>query len=254
MRPPPGFEVVTFGPATVWVRPEARGWTESVLGTAPTLHAAGVRLGRGQMAGRGPVYEVPTPLGVWVIRHFMRGGSVASLLGDRYATAGTPRPFAETHTSETVRLRGIDTPRVVAAAVYRAGLWYRGDLVTELVPDAEELVDVLFDESRRGLAGSVDRKEALQETGALIHRMGQAGVHHPDLNAKNILLRWSGGAPVGHVLDLDRAAVGSGQVRVGAMVRRLLRSLRKFERRTGMAITPAEKSLLVDTAHGERHS
>lgn len=250
MRPPGGFEVVSRGTATIWVRPEARGWTEGVLSTAPTLHAAGVRLGRSEMAGRGPVYEVPTTLGIWVIRHFMRGGSVASLLGDRYVTGGTPRPFAETRTSEAVRLRGIDTPRVVAAAVYRAGVWYRGDLVTELVPDAEELADVLFDESRSGLAGSVDRKDALREAGALIHRMGQAGVHHPDLNAKNILLRWSGGAPVGYVLDLDRASVGSGQARVGAMIRRLLRSLRKLERRTGMAIPPAEKSLLVDTANG----
>jgi 3-deoxy-D-manno-octulosonic acid kinase len=253
VRPPEGFEILTIGPATLWVRPEALGWTESVLSTAPTLYAAGVRLGRGEMAGRGPVYEVPTPLGAWAIRHFMRGGSVASLLGDRYLAVGTPRPFAETHTSQAVRLRGIDTPRVVAAAVYRSGLWYRGDLVTELVPDAEELVDVLFDDSRRGLAGAVDRKEALREAGALIHRMGRAGVHHPDLNDKNVLLRWSGGAPVGYVLDLDRASAGSGHVAVGAMTRRLLRSLRKFERRTGMAIPPAEKSLLVNAAHGELH-
>ncbi len=250
MKPPAGFDVVTRGSATVWVRPEARAWIESVLTTAPTLHAAGVRLGSAEMAGRAPVYEVPTSLGVWVIRHFVRGGSVASLLGDRYAALGTPRPFTETVTSETVRLRGIETPRVVAAAAYRAGIWYRGDLVTELVPGAEELAHVLFDEPRVGLAGSVDRKEALRETGALIHRMGRAGVHHPDLNAKNVLLSWSGGAPVGYVLDLDRASAGSKQVEVGAMVRRLLRSIRKFERRSGLEIPASEKELLVDVAHG----
>ena len=128
--------------------------------------------------------------------------------------------------------------------------YYHEHFVEMLDFVVEHYAHVLFDEPRIGLAGSVDRKEALRETGALIHRMGRAGVHHPDLNAKNVLLSWSGGAPVGYVLDLDRASVGPKQANVGAMVRRLLRSIRKFERRTGLEIPASEKELLVDVAHG----
>jgi 3-deoxy-D-manno-octulosonic acid kinase len=200
------------------------------------------------MSGRGPVYAVPTPGGIWVVRHFMRGGSVASLLGDRYLHRGKPRPFREAAASQIVRGRGIATPKVIAAAVYRSGAFYRGDLVTELVPDSEELCEVLFDPERRGLAGTRDRKEALQETGSLIARMARAGVRHPDLNAKNVLIQWSGGSPTAHVLDLDRTRVGPGPAPVTPMVQRLLRSLRKLERRSGLKLPEAEEGLLVAAA------
>jgi 3-deoxy-D-manno-octulosonic acid kinase len=202
------------------------------------------------MTGRAPVFAVPTPHGTWVVRHFVRGGSVATALGDRYLARGTPRPFAEASVSDELRARGLETPRVIAAAVYRAGLFYRGDLVTELVPDAEELAEVLFDDRPAGLAATADRKAALKETGALIHRLGRKGVRHVDLNAKNILVSWSGGVPSVYLLDLDRCRVGTHPVPVGSMVRRLLRSLRKFERRTGLRLPEAETGLLVDAAHG----
>ena len=202
------------------------------------------------MTGRGTVYAVPTTRGDWVVRHFRRGGSVASLLGDRYLVSGVPRPFQETMVSESVRGRDIPTPRVLAAAVYRAGPIYRGDLVTELVPDASELAEVLFDGERSGLAATSDRKEALRETGTLIRLLAAAGVRHADLNAKNVLLQWSGGSPTAYVLDLDRCKVGAEPVPVDGMLRRLLRSLRKFERRTRLQVPPAEAGLLVDAAHG----
>ena len=223
---------------------------ESILSTAPTLHAAAARLGGRRMTGRGAVYSVPTTRGDWVVRHFQRGGSVASLLGDRYLVSGVPRPFRETGVSESVREREIPTPRVLAAAVYRAGPIYRGDLVTELVPDASELAEILFDRERSGLAATSDRKEALRETGSLIHRLAGAGVRHADLNAKNVLLQWSGGSPTAYVLDLDRCRVGAEAAPVDGMLQRLLRSLRKLERRTRLRLPPAEAELLVDAAHG----
>ena len=247
---PEGFDRFSRGSATVWVRPEVRGWVESILSTAPTLHAAAARLGGRQMTGRGAVYAVPTTRGDWVVRHFRRGGSVASLFGDRYLVGGLPRPFQETRASESVRDRDIPTPRVLAAAVYKAGPIYRGDLVTELVPDASELAEVLFDGERSGLAATSDRKEALRETGSLICRLAGSGVRHADLNAKNVLLQWSGGSPTAYVLDLDRCRIGTEPVPVDSMLQRLLRSLRKLERRTRLRVPPAEAALLVDAAHG----
>lgn len=194
------------------------------------------------------MYAVPTSAGVLVVRHFVRGGSVARFLGDRYLSVETPRPFREATASERIRDLGIETPRVVAAAVYRAGLFYRGDLVTELVPQAQALSDVLFDSDRGGLAGTADRKDALRETGALISRMARAGVRHPDLNAGNVLVQWSGGTPTTYVIDLDRATVDSGPVSPEGMVQRLLRSLRKFERQTGLRLPEPEQDILVAAA------
>lgn len=251
-QPALGFESFARGHTTCWVRPDARRWIESVLSTAPTLHAAAARLGGSHMSGRGPVYAVPTTSGVWVVRHFHRGGAIGPVLGDRYLARGVPRPFREASASQMVRGRGIPTPRVIAASVYRAGPFYRGDLVTELVPEAEELSEILFDPDRTGLAGTADRKEALRETGALVAKMARAGVRHPDLNAKNILLQWSGGRPTAYVLDLDRTTVGKARSSTSAiadsMLSRLLRSLRKFERSRGVRIPTSETDLLVDAA------
>ncbi len=249
-EPALGFETFKRGPAVCWVRPEARGWVQSVLSTAPTLHAAASRLGGAHWSGRGPVYAMPTTAGVWVVRHYLRGGAFGPLLGDRYLARGVPRPFREAVASQMVRGRGIPTPRVVAAAVYRGGLFYRCDLVTELIPEAEELSDVLFDPERRGLAGTSERKDALRETGVLVAKMARAGVSHPDLNAKNILLQWSGGAPTAYVLDLDRTSVKRAGGSPEPMLSRLVRSLRKFEKRTGLQIPPPELALLEDSARG----
>lgn len=250
IRPPAGFDLVERPHARLWVRGEARDWVENILSTAPTLHAAAARLGGTHMTGRGPVYAVPTPRGVWVVRHFLRGGSVAWVLGDRYLAGRIPRPFLETDASEVVRSRGIATPRVMAAAVYGTRPFYRGDLVTELVPESEELAEVLFDDRPVGLAATADRKEALTETGLLINDLATAGIKHPDLNARNVLIRWSGGAPTAYVLDLDRCSVGSGPVSADSMIRRLVRSLKKLERRTRLRIPQAELALLLHAAGG----
>lgn len=249
--PPPGFDVIERGAAHCWVRPEARAWIESVLHTAPTIHAAAARLGSASLSGRGPVYAVPSSEGLWVVRHYRRGGAVAPILGDRYVRGTAPRPFREAVASERVRARGVETPRVVAAAVYRTGPLYRGDLVTELVPDAEDLATVLFGPGQSGLAGTATRKQALREAGAVVAGLARAGVRHADLNAKNILLRWMGGAPTGYVLDLDRATVSPHRISPDPMLRRLRRSLRKFERRTGLRLPSPEYDLLAGAALGD---
>lgn len=246
------------GDAHVLARPEARSWVESSLDRHGTLHRAASR-SRDQirMEGRGTVFAVPAPrdeidevLGSpdprWAVRHYRRGGWMAPLLGDRYLRVGTPRPFAEMRVSDEVRARRIPTPRVMAAAVYPSGPFYRGDLVTTFVPDALELAEVLFDPGRRGVSGSVDRRQALSEAGALIRKMAAAGILHPDLNAKNILLEWTGGAPQGHLLDLDRCRVLERPHPDGArtMHERLRRSMRKLEKKTGLGLAPGDLKAL----------
>lgn len=240
------------------VRPEAEEWVRAALAEGRTLfEEARGDPDRIELRGRGPAYAIPAPVGTpggrgsrparWLVRHYRRGGAVASLLGDRYLRLGTPRPFRELAASEEVRARGVETPRVMAATVYPAGAFYRGDLVTEFVEGARDLAEILFTDDEEP---SRRRRAAAAAAGALVGDLAEAGVHHRDLNAKNVLLVGEGEALRALVLDLDRcrlAAAGTAAPRE-SMLERLLRSLGSFEADTGREVRPEEREALVAAA------
>jgi 3-deoxy-D-manno-octulosonic acid kinase len=236
---PEGYDAVHHGRVRGFAVAAGVPWLRGVLADGSTLHAWGSRQPSGaSLAGRGRVYSVAAPVEGpdrhprWAVRHYYRGGAVAApLLGDRYLAAGVPRPLRELMAAHHARARGIPTPAVVAGAVYPAGLWYRADLVTEQVPDASDLAEVLWNEE----ASSFSAEDALFSVGALVRRLERAGILHPDLNAKNLVLTGSGDAPHVHLVDLDGCCARDPGVPVPtfSMRRRLERSLRKFEDRTG---------------------
>jgi 3-deoxy-D-manno-octulosonic acid kinase len=156
---------------------------------------------------------------------------MASLLGDRYLALGRYRPVRETVASLEARARGIRTPAVVAGAVYPDGIFYRADLVTEEIPGARDLSDALFGAS--AVAPTPDA--ALHAAGTMVRSLETAGLYHPDLNAKNIVLTTDHECTTAHLVDLDRCCARPPGVPAPAfpMRRRLERSLRKFEVRTG---------------------
>ena len=185
-------------------------WLEALLARGDTLHAwAGVQPDRRELAGRGAVYSVAAPTrgpdarARWVVRHYYRGGAVARYLDDRYLSLGRPRPLVEACAALEARGRGILTPAAVAGAVYPAGAFYRADLVTEEIPDASDLAAVLFGEG----AGGVDASASLTAAGRLVRTLERAGLFHPDMNAKNIVLRSGTGGVEAHLVDLDRCCV-----------------------------------------------
>lgn len=236
------------------VRPEAEEWVRAALAAGRTLfEEARGDPDRIELRGRGPAYAIPAPVGTpvgrgsrrarWLVRHYRRGGAVASLLGDRYLRLGTPRPFRELAASEEVRARGVETPRVMAATVYPAGAFYRGDLVTEFVEDARDLAEILFSDDEKPSG----RRRAAAAAGVLVGDLAEAGVHHRDLNAKNVLLVGEGEALRALVLDLDRCRLATAGTATppGPMLERLLRSLGSFEADTGRKLRPEEREALV---------
>ncbi len=255
-----GFEIVKVGEIRGWVRPEARPWAVHVLEQGLSLYEAAARdPDARELQGRGPVYVIRARLpkrngdpgvGHWAVRHYHRGGHVASLLGDRYLRAGRPRPLREILASEAARRRGIPTPRIVAGVTYPRGRFYLADLVSHFVPDSRDLAEVLFQSPAGPVAGAPERLDALRAAGRLVRQLADAGMHHPDLNAKNILLEWTGAIPTPHLLDLDRCRVAPEGTSVPAepMHRRLCRSLRKWERRTGVHLAPREWGALKEAA------
>lgn len=238
------------GGARALALPAIAGAVEDLLAGGTLYGWASAHPERRGLGGRGQALRVPAPQpggdgDVWVVRHYVRGGSVAApLLGDRYLRLGTPRPFAELRASERALARGVRTPRVLAAASYPAGLFRRGDLVTGWLPDALHLADALFG----GRGGAVDRDASrlLETAGALVRELTMAGVEHVDLNARNVLLRQRDGGLEGWVLDLDRARLHpEAVVSAGArMLARLERSLAKVAVAAGSGFTAEQRAAL----------
>ena len=158
-----------------------------------------------------------------VLKHYYRGGLVAALLKDRYLGLDIEksRAFREWRLLKKMAGLGLPVPVAVAAHVEKAGLFYRADLVTEEIKQAQTLADVLS-------ANNIDAG-LWQNIGACIKRFHQHNVYHADLNARNILL--AGDRREVFLIDFDnsdiRANTASWQA---ANLARLHRSLCKFKK------------------------
>ena len=233
---------IESAPAVAYALPALRERVEELLAAGTLSDFASGHPEREPLGGRGQAWRIPAPAPApgaspfWAVRHYVRGGSVAGpLLGDRYARAGVPRPFAELRASERARARGVRTPRVLAAASYPAGpLFRRGDLVTDWVEGATDLARSLF----RGAAPD-ERYALLRASGALVRTLALAGVEHVDLNAANIALRATPDGWEAWVLDLDRTRIHA-QPLVSAGVRMLARLERSLARLGASSGTPLE--------------
>ncbi|GMR13597.1 MAG: hypothetical protein BMS9Abin29_1809 [Gemmatimonadota bacterium] len=240
-----GFERVGTSWALALTQPSARAWVEATIRGGATLYDAASASSLDSAEGRGVVHVIAAPTGEgrqWAVRRYMRGGWIRSL-GDRYLRGGTPRPFQELAASAAVLRRGVPTPTVVCAAVYFRGIFYRGDLITEYISDSRDLASVLFDVSPgESSEGASHRIAALSAAGGLIRRMASAGVRHPDVNAKNVLIHGDPKTPDAMLLDLDRCVVSEPPESepITPMYRRLERSLAKWESRTGRRISEEE--------------
>lgn len=240
LSPPDSHRLLRVGSAFAVAAAGAAEPVRRALEQAGTLFGYAAAHPRAErLEGRGPLYAVPADGERWVVRHYRRGGAVARWLGDRYLRLGTPRPLRELRASLELTRRGIATPAVAAIVLYPAGVLYRADIATVRVAGASDLAEILF---RPGETPGEDRLLACLAAGDLLRRLAERGVIHADLNAKNILLQWTERPPRVHLLDLDRCRfVARGSpVQRERMRRRLLRSLRKWEAKSGRRLQARE--------------
>ncbi len=196
------------------------------------------------LQGRGVVYvaDLPECDETVAVRHAWHGGLLAPLTGDRFLVP--TRAPREAAVSVTLRARGIDTPDLLAYALYPAGPGLRRvDVCTRYVPDSWDFGAVLG-----GLAPVVRRADAERALVDLLVRMARAGALHPDLNVKNVLLvAQPDGALRAWLLDvdvvelLDNAAIAV----MRSNLNRLSRSIRKWYARHDM---PADEPLIASLA------
>jgi len=179
---------------------------------------------RGTAAGRGNVLFLDTGFGPAVLRAYLRGGFAAHISRDRYLFTGfsRSRPLREMRMlAECTRL-GLPVPEPIAGRCVRHGLSYSAELLTGQIAPAQSLADLL------------DRPSGLEpdwfRTGRCIRRFHNAGVVHPDLNARNLLYGERGGRNDDiYLIDFDRACFcNKADSRFSASLRRLHRSLSKF--------------------------
>jgi 3-deoxy-D-manno-octulosonic acid kinase len=183
-------------------------------------HAARGSL-RGAARGRGQSHFLHWGATDLVLRRFRRGGLIGKVNADCYLRLGAMRSRAcrEYHLLDWMRRAGLPVPRPVAARYAPFGLCYRADLVTERIPDARPLAEIL---QERALPPAV-----WSDIGAVIRRMHDAGVDHVDLNCRNILLD-GGDAP--WLIDFDRCRRRATGSWTGGNLSRLRRSLEKEAR------------------------
>ena len=221
---------------------------------------------RRELRGRAVSWTVPLPGGDGVVRHSWHGGLLAPLTRDLFLPP-TRAPH-EQQLSARLRAAGVRTPEVLAYALYPATLGLRrADVVTRLVPGGQDLAALLS-----SLPVSREPRSAwVRATGGLLHALARAGVRHPDLNLKNVLLTPAADAPAPRpgeprdpdgaldawVLDLDVARMhpspSAGRVHAigNANLERLERSFERWRTKRGLSVSEVELACLrVYARHG----
>ncbi|HET7232676.1 MAG TPA: lipopolysaccharide kinase InaA family protein [Longimicrobium sp.] len=223
-----GFVPMLDGRTRLLVR---RGWEDAA---EHLVDPDGVSVDEELAGGRVPCRVTTLPGGARVVvRRYRRGGMARWVNRTHYF--GGNRAFDELRATERARAAGVRAP-VVVAAIERPGrlAGYRAWLVTVFIPGAHDLAAWLHHSG----ADEVRRREVLAEAGRQMAMMHQAGVAHPDVNLRNLLVAGDLGAEV-YLIDFDRADVGVDAVPRGRRerdLRRLARSARKLR----VIITPDE--------------
>lgn len=198
---------------------------------------AAQRVGSG---GRGGAWFIDFNEGEAFLRHYLRGGLMASITHDRHLWRGIDRvrSFAEFRLLRQLRAHKLPVPLPFAAWYRREGLHYRAAILMQRLPDV------------RSLAALADAGDAPWEAaGRLIARFHRVGLEHADLNAHNILFDPQ---ERGWLIDLDRSRIhipATGWREANLL--RLLRSLRKLRGGRSLDQVDAEFSRLreaYDTA------
>jgi len=152
------------------------------------------------------------------LKQLRRGGMLARLWRQRHA--GRRRLLDNLTVPLAVARRGIATAAPVALLLVQGppGL-YRGWLATRRIAGARDLAQGLASPSPPGSA-------VLATVLALVRRMHDAGVEHPDLNLGNLLWRSGPAGPEAFVVDLDRVRLRDAPL----SFRRRQRAVRRLER------------------------
>ena len=153
-----------------------------------------------------------------VLRHFHRGGLVGRVNRDLYLRVGAAKSRALREFDLLVEMHsdGLPVPLPVAARYVPLGAFYRADIITQRIPNARPLQEVLF---YRALTA-----EVWGEIGASVRKLHDHKVFHSDLNCRNIMI---GSNNAVWFIDFDKCEKREQGTWMQANLDRLHRSLKK---------------------------
>jgi 3-deoxy-D-manno-octulosonic acid kinase len=150
------------------------------------------------------------------------------------------RSLAEFYLLQTLNKAGVNVPRPIAAIATKRSFCYQADLLSEKIPDAQDLVSIL---QQRPLSSEEYIAVAHQ-----IKKMHQAQVNHTDLNIHNILLDKQGKA---WLIDFDKCYQHSGEDWKENNLQRLLRSFNKELNKRQIKWQQSDWQLLINAYHSQ---
>ena len=243
----PGYARFKVNGARGLVVESCRSALEAILANSTLYEYASRQTDARSYRGRMTAYGVTLANGCGnvVVRHAMRGGLLGRTGSDLFFPP--TRGLRELINSLRLKLTGVPTPEVVAFVSYPAGqLLRRSDVATREIPESHDLSVVL-----KEMEVSEHREACLRATGKLLSRLTRSGAHHPDLNARNVLITWDSHDGAGaHVLDVDRIRfhVPGDPMVANANLERLERSLNKLREREQLSVTDSDIAVIRDAA------
>ena len=172
----------------------------------------------GSAFGRGTTWFVQLAKLPAALRHYRRGGLFGKIISDHYLFTGwqKTRCLQEFYLLHKLKQAGVNVPKPIAARVVKRTFCYQADLLSEKIPNAKDLVDIL---QQRSLT-----EKEYQAIGKQIKKMHLAQVNHTDLNIHNILLDGCGKV---WLIDFDKCYLQQGENWKQSNMARLLRSFNK---------------------------
>lgn len=156
----------------------------------------------------------------WVLRHYYRGGLIGKIIHDSYwfTSQEDTRAAREFTLLSYMQKLTLPAPKPVACRVIRHSFFYRADLLSTRIENAQDLVALL---SKQKLSEALWKK-----IGITIKRFHDNNIYHHDLNAHNILIDKSDNV---FLIDFDRGEIRKNNQKTWqqANMARLLRSFEK---------------------------
>lgn len=198
----------------------------------------------GHAQGRGKTWFIQLPTLQAALRHYRRGGLFGKIIADSYFFTGyqKTRSIAEFHLLNHLKDKGVHVPTPIAARATRKSLTYRADILSEKIPNAVDLVDLL---QKRKLT-----KQESFDIGKEIKKLHKAQVNHTDLNIHNILLDASSKV---WIIDFDKCYLKVDDAWKKDNLNRLLRSFRKEVNKRAIQWDENEWQFLLDGYNTDAH-
>lgn len=196
----------------------------------------------GAAQGRGTTWFIQLAGIQAALRHYRRGGLFGKIVSDHYLFFGwkNSRAYREFQLLAKLADGEANVPKPIAARVVKRTFCYQADLLSEKIPNTDDLVSIL---EREPLSNIL-----YQSIGKEIRKMHDLQVNHTDLNIHNILVDNNS---VVWLIDFDKCGVKEGDSWKESNLSRLKRSFYKEKNKRDICWQESDFEQLLIGYHSE---